>query len=1087
MTDERRWSVRTAPMTGQTVRVDSLSIDTIPDPRSVFDPQEPRFAPGVELGRGGMGRVVEANDRVLGRTVAIKHSLATDPVNTARFEREVRITARLQHPGIVPILDAGRGEDGQPFYVMRKIDGEPLARRVDAARTVRDRLALVPALLAAVDATAYAHAQGVVHRDIKPWNILLGPFGESLLIDWGLARDLAGDPPDELTGDSGDRDRDSLALTRIGSAYGTPGFMAPEQARGEPADARADVYSLGATLFFLLAGGVPFVEATPTLIIAKVAAGTPPDLTRISDEVPAELVAIAGKALATDPAARYADAGELGADLRRFLGGQLVAAHRYTTRERVMRWVRRHRLVTAVAAVAIAVISIGAVISVRRVVAERDDANVARQLAETRAEERLVDRARSLVTTDPTSTIAVLRDLPASSPLWPQAREVARSALTGGVERLVTRHGRAVIALAVSPGGRIASGGSDGVQVSDAGGSRVVTPQHATRLGWLDDRKLVHAYTVSGGASTIAILDTETGTSTPIAGAFKQLAVDAGRGYVLDEAGSVTVFTAAGTPTAIAGTGFDAISAHAGRLAMLRRDLLVVIDRDGTRREVAANLTMRVFQVAISPSGKRVGASIFKGAVEWTLDSAAPPRTWPRSATGLGGIVYAGEQLCGWSNDGTGIVSYEGDRVLPRWVVPAQRNIPILTPQFAGGTWFVTATGRLAHGGPLGIVELPHRPVTVVSVATDPSGQRLVLGTQEGEVIVDDARAALPALVTIPAQTQVYAIGEGFAIVGREAGSIYNGEDPSTPAVADTLAILDLATGAQRALTPLGFGTQVVVTAHAIVGSSGRGVFAVWTRDGTERYRKSDAWVSNVNQDVAYHTTAAGDVIVVALAGVLEPRTFAHFATRDLTGMSIVDGGVTLSVASRAHFIDASGPHLLAGIPESSTSIVPDRAGGWWFVKDYSSLWHLRDGVATEVAMGQRIRRLRWASDRLLATSETTQFQLAADGRVIQATSGFASAKGVDGGTLLATPLGAEVVMTAAAVRRLVRTPFEPASVFATADARELAALLVTDDRRVLAWWRDPVPVEPLAVQHYLGTITNARLGAESDALQWDP
>src|SRR5262245_58916684 len=159
----------------------------MPPPASAFDPRGQRFAIGAELGRGGMGRVVAATDTALDRPVAIKQ-VHTDRVeDLLRFEREVRITARLEPPAIVPIHDAGRDELGRPYYIMRRIEGEPLSDRAAAARDVRGRLALVPYVLAAVDAAAFAHARGVIHRDIKPWNILIGAYGETLLIDWGLA------------------------------------------------------------------------------------------------------------------------------------------------------------------------------------------------------------------------------------------------------------------------------------------------------------------------------------------------------------------------------------------------------------------------------------------------------------------------------------------------------------------------------------------------------------------------------------------------------------------------------------------------------------------------------------------------------------------------------------------------------------------------------------------------------------------------------------------------------------------------------------------------------------------------------------
>jgi hypothetical protein len=175
-----RFSIGTVPDVASEATLDGTPASRRSQPiaptRSVFDVPRQRFDEKSELGRGGMGRVVEAFDRPLARTVAIKHMLATDGAGLARFEREVRITARLQHPGIVPILDVGRDDDGQPFYVMRKIEGEPLSERVKASDSVRDRLSLIPAVLPAIDAAAYAHAQGIVHRSIR--NLLYNEWTE---------------------------------------------------------------------------------------------------------------------------------------------------------------------------------------------------------------------------------------------------------------------------------------------------------------------------------------------------------------------------------------------------------------------------------------------------------------------------------------------------------------------------------------------------------------------------------------------------------------------------------------------------------------------------------------------------------------------------------------------------------------------------------------------------------------------------------------------------------------------------------------------------------------------------------------------
>jgi tRNA A-37 threonylcarbamoyl transferase component Bud32 len=315
------------------------------------------YVRGDEIGRGGMGQIVRARDRRLGRTVAIKELI--DPQLQARFEREARLTARLQHPAIVPIYEAGRWPSGAPFYAMKYVAGRPLDEVVAARPAFEDRLALLVHVTAAVEAIAYAHGEGVVHRDLKPQNILVGRFGETVVIDWGLAKDLsAAELEAPFRGGGG-------ALTEGGA--GTPAYMAPEQARGAPPDERLDVYALGATLHHVLAGDRPDLRALP--------AATPPDLR-----------AIVAKATAADPAARYPSAAELAGELVRFQRGQLVAAHRYTARELARRWLRRHRALAAVVAVAAALGIAGTALGVSRIVAERD-----RATAQRRSAEQLVD------------------------------------------------------------------------------------------------------------------------------------------------------------------------------------------------------------------------------------------------------------------------------------------------------------------------------------------------------------------------------------------------------------------------------------------------------------------------------------------------------------------------------------------------------------------------------------------------------------------------------------------------------------------------------------------------------------------------
>ncbi|MGE5185130.1 MAG: protein kinase domain-containing protein [Acidobacteriota bacterium] len=344
---------------------------------------------GGELAKGGMGRVLVARDRRLGRQVAIKELLPRNRHEVRRFEREARITARLQHPAIIHIYEAGTWPGGEPFYAMPKVEGESLDVVVGKCAGLHERIGLLPNVIAVADALAYAHSQRVIHRDLKPSNVLVGEFGETVVIDWGLAKDL-GAPIDAA---------DSTPLRAVGSddtaaggVIGTPAYMPPEQARGDAADLRSDVYSLGALLYKVLAGTAPYAGATANQVLDQVEAGPPRAIDEREPATPPELVAIVGKAMARDPAHRYAHAGELAADLKRFQTGQLVAAHRYTARQLLWRFVRRHRLAVSIALIASVVIAVIATLSVRRIVAEKARAEARRAaLLEEFARNELLD------------------------------------------------------------------------------------------------------------------------------------------------------------------------------------------------------------------------------------------------------------------------------------------------------------------------------------------------------------------------------------------------------------------------------------------------------------------------------------------------------------------------------------------------------------------------------------------------------------------------------------------------------------------------------------------------------------------------
>jgi serine/threonine protein kinase len=259
-----------------------------------------------ELARGGMGRILLATDRQ-GRRVAIKVLLESSERARRRFVRELQITARLQHPSIVTLYEAGRWRSGEPFFAMKLVPGRTLREELAALPTWKDRLALVPRLIAITDALAYAHDQGVIHRDLKPGNILVGAFGETVVIDWGLAKDRRADHDDSSDDPSplpvhpshGDN------TTMLGTPVGTPAYMSPEQARGESVDERADVYGLGALLYHVLSGHAPFIGFSPKDVLAQVIADPPPSLIERMPELPTDLVTIVQKAMMRNPAERY--------------------------------------------------------------------------------------------------------------------------------------------------------------------------------------------------------------------------------------------------------------------------------------------------------------------------------------------------------------------------------------------------------------------------------------------------------------------------------------------------------------------------------------------------------------------------------------------------------------------------------------------------------------------------------------------------------------------------------------------------------------------------------------------------------------
>jgi len=337
------------------------------------------FVDRAEIKRGGMGRIFTARDARLRRTVAIKELRADSAELRARFEREALLTARLEHPSIVGIHEAGRWASGEPFFAMRLVRGRSLDEVIEGAASFAQRLTLLPHVLAVADALAYAHHERVIHRDLKPQNVMVGEFGETVVIDWGLAKDLSESETPAPASQSGEP---AAMATAYGEILGTPHYMPPEQAAGDPVDERADVYAIGAMLYHVLAGTPPYEGATASAVLAAVADGAPTPLADRQPDVPPDLLAVVERAMSREPAARYPSARDLADDLRRFQSGQLVGAHRYSRSQLVRRWLARHRTAVLVAAAATAVLIVLGTLSITRIMRERQSAITARELAE---------------------------------------------------------------------------------------------------------------------------------------------------------------------------------------------------------------------------------------------------------------------------------------------------------------------------------------------------------------------------------------------------------------------------------------------------------------------------------------------------------------------------------------------------------------------------------------------------------------------------------------------------------------------------------------------------------------------------------
>lgn len=338
-------------------------ISTLPDPQQVSSDRRYRIL--RPHARGGLGQVSVALDQELDREVAFKEIIegrAADQAHRQRFLFEAQVTGGLEHPGVVPVYGLGAYEDGRPFYAMRFIKGDSLAAavrhtledesiRTDPARRMLERRRLLARFVTVCHTIEYAHSRGVLHRDLKPANIMLGRFGESIVVDWGLAKvtdradsDIGADETTLRPSSGSDVD-----ATQPGTVIGTPAYMSPEQASGdhELVGVPADVYGLGATLYFLLTGKPPFEQDEIGSVLEHVRAGKFPAPRTVRSDVSLVLDAICLKAMALSPGSRYGSAALMAEDLERALADEPVLAYPEPPTARASRWLRRHRTTVA--------------------------------------------------------------------------------------------------------------------------------------------------------------------------------------------------------------------------------------------------------------------------------------------------------------------------------------------------------------------------------------------------------------------------------------------------------------------------------------------------------------------------------------------------------------------------------------------------------------------------------------------------------------------------------------------------------------------------------------------------------------------
>jgi WD40 repeat protein/tRNA A-37 threonylcarbamoyl transferase component Bud32 len=895
-----------------------------------------RYVERREIARGGMGRISAARDARLDRAVALKELRADLPQLRRRFAREARLSARLQHPSIVSVLEAGRWPTGEPFYAMPLIAGRPLDRAIDEAGSLDARLGLLSHVVAAAEALAFAHEQRVIHRDLKPHNVMVGRFGETVVIDWGVAKQLdAADGDDDAAAD-GDG-----ALTSVGAVIGTPAFMPPEQARGEPVDERADVYALGAILYHLLAGHPPY-QGDRDAVLRAVAAGPPPPLPAVTPGVPRDLAAVVARAMAPAPRDRYRTAHELTADLRAFLTGQLVSAHHYSTGETLRRWLARHRNAVAVAMVLTAALVVTAAISIGGITHERDRATSALAALRARDAELAMRQAESALGRDPTEALAWLKQaVHGGEHAW-RARALAEDAIRRGVARQLVHLDGAAATIA-SDGQRLVLGDVGGGLWTWRDGALVRLARG--RAGEVAVALAGRRAVVGDAGGEVHEVDVTTGQRRSLVrgAAMRQVAIDGdGAPWSADRDGVVrggpagpaaVVARLGGAPSAVAlGPG--------GAWAIGREDGVIVVGGAGAPRSLAAH-SREVGRLVFVDATTLISGAEDGRVLIWDLASGSP-RELGRHDEWVAAMALAPDRrrVATGSADGTvRIWSLDG---APPQVLRAH----------VGTVWSVAwaADGRLASGGSDGVIRVWRADLAATTLVFGHAvrqvawvGDALVAaGGTTARVFVD-----LPAPATIVAGPVDGAVTLAASVDGRWLAVGGRGGDAK---------VWDLDTGRQVTTAPIdGWTTELAFAPGHLVVAGERGVTDVELgaaavpraplvlAPGTAMPRvfpdgARAAWIDGHAGGARLldlgtgGTTALGTGTLTAIAITADGGAVVGGARDGAVTAWPITGGAPRALGRVARFLNAlivgPGDRWVAGIPASGPVWVAPLAGG---------------------------------------------------------------------------------------------------------------------------------------------------------------